>query len=133
MSVWRWSSGSRCSPPSAPTTPTSLGSAELVEALEGALEDFAAYRALDVRWHVTLAEAAASPRLLQSMTDTQGRMTELISHIAHPPEVLAWSNAQHGRVLAALRERDEARAARELTEHLRGTEHVLAGLLPKRA
>jgi DNA-binding GntR family transcriptional regulator len=67
------------------------------------------------------------------MTDTQGRMTELISHIAHPPEVLAWSNAQHRRVLAALRERDEARAAHELTEHLRGTEHVLAGLLPKRA
>jgi len=106
---------------------------ELVQALGAAVDDFAAYRALDVRWHVKLAEAAASPRLVQAMTDTQGRMTELISHIAHPPEVLAWSNAQHQRVLAALRERDEARAAREVTEHLRGTEHVLAGLLPKRA
>ncbi|HSO97773.1 MAG TPA: FCD domain-containing protein [Solirubrobacteraceae bacterium] len=106
---------------------------DLIDALAGALDDFAAYRALDIRWHVTLAEAARSPRLLQAMTDTQGRMTELISHIAHPPKVLAWSNAQHGRVLGAVREHDEAAAARELTEHLRGTEHVLAGLLPKRA
>jgi GntR family transcriptional regulator, transcriptional repressor for pyruvate dehydrogenase complex len=102
----------------------------LVEALEETLEDFAAYRALDIRWHVALAEAAASPRLVRAMTDTQGRMSELISLIAHPPEVLASSNAQHARVIAAVRAGDEARAAREMTEHLRGTEHVLAGLLP---
>ena len=106
--------------------------AELVGAIDGALEDFPAYRALDVRWHVALAEASGCARLVQAMTDTQGRMTKLISHIAHPREVLAWSNVQHARVLAAVRERDENRATRELTEHLRGTEHVLAGLLPKR-
>ena len=41
------------------------------------------------------------------------------------------SNAQHRRVLAAVRRHDEAAAAREMAEHLRGTEHVLAGLLPK--
>jgi DNA-binding GntR family transcriptional regulator len=29
-----------------------------------------------------------------------------------------------------VRRRDEAGAAREMTEHLRATEHVLAGLLP---
>ena len=55
----------------------------------------------------------------------------LISLIAHPPEVLDSSNAQHRRLLAAIRRRDEAAAAREMTEHLRGTEHVLVGLLPK--
>jgi GntR family transcriptional regulator, transcriptional repressor for pyruvate dehydrogenase complex len=57
-------------------------------------------------------------------------MTGLISLIAHPPEVLASANAQHRRVLAAIRRRDEAAAAREMVDHLRGTEHILAGLLP---
>jgi DNA-binding FadR family transcriptional regulator len=104
---------------------------ELVLALDDMLEDFSAYRQADVRWHVGLAEATNSPRLVTAMTEVQGAMTELISHIAHPPEVLDSANAQHRRVLAAVRRHDEPVAAREMAEHLRGTEHVLAGLLPK--
>jgi GntR family transcriptional repressor for pyruvate dehydrogenase complex len=104
---------------------------ELVVALDGMLDDFGAYRQADVRWHVALAEATQSARLVNAMTEVQGAMTDLISLIAHPPEVLDSSNAQHRRLVAALRRHDEAVAAREMTEHLRGTEHVLAGLLPK--
>ena len=106
---------------------------ELVVALDGMLDDFTAYRQADVRWHVGLAETTRSPRLVTAMTEVQGAMTGLISHIAHPPEVLDSANAQHRRVLAAVRRHDEAAAAREMAEHLRGTEHVLAGLLPKAA
>jgi DNA-binding FadR family transcriptional regulator len=98
--------------------------------LEGALEDFPAYRQADVRLHVGLAEATRSTRLVRAMTEVQGAMTDLISYIAHPPEILASSNAQHRRLLAAVRERDAMRAARVMSEHLQGTEHVLAGLLP---
>jgi GntR family transcriptional regulator, transcriptional repressor for pyruvate dehydrogenase complex len=104
---------------------------ELVVALDDMLEDFTLYRQADVRWHVGLAEATGSPRLVTAMTEVQGAMTDLISYIAHPPEVLDSSNAQHRRILAAVRRHDEAAAAREMAEHLRGTEHVLAGLLPK--
>ncbi len=104
---------------------------ELVLALDELLEDFPAYRQADIRLHVGLAEATRSPPLVLAMTDVQGTMTELISLIAHPPEVLDSANAQHRRVLAAVRRRDEVAAARAMTEHLRGTEHVLAGLLPK--
>ncbi len=103
---------------------------ELIAALDGALEDFPAYRALDVRWHVGLAEATDSARLVHAVTDAQGEMTELISHIAHPPEVLDSANDQHRHVLAAVARGDEAGAARAMAEHLHGTEHVLAGLLP---
>jgi GntR family transcriptional repressor for pyruvate dehydrogenase complex len=98
--------------------------------LEGVLEDFTSYRTADVRLHVGLAEATRSARLVRSMTEVQGAMTDLIAHIAHPPQVLASSNAQHRRVLAALRERDQARAVRAMSEHLQGTEHILAGLMP---
>jgi GntR family transcriptional repressor for pyruvate dehydrogenase complex len=104
---------------------------ELVIALDEMLEDFPAYRQADIRLHVGLAEAAQSPRLVTAMTEVQGAMTSLISLIAHPPEVLDSSNAQHRRLLGAVRHRDEAGAAREMAEHLRGTEHVLAGLLPR--
>ncbi|HEX4564624.1 MAG TPA: FCD domain-containing protein [Solirubrobacteraceae bacterium] len=102
----------------------------LAAALDDALEDFPAYRQADVRLHVGLAEATRSVSLVRAMTDAQGAMTDLISHIAHPPEVLSSSNAQHRRLLVAVRERDEMRAALVITEHLQATEHILAGLLP---
>ena len=103
---------------------------EVSTLLEDSLDDFAAYRQADIRLHVGLAEATRSTRLLRATTEVQGAMTDLIAYIAHPPQVLASSNAQHRRLLAAVRERDTMRAVRAMTEHLQGTEHVLAGLLP---
>jgi GntR family transcriptional regulator, transcriptional repressor for pyruvate dehydrogenase complex len=103
---------------------------ELVLAMDDLMEDFPAYRQADVRLHVGLAEATRSPRLVTAMTEAQGAMTGLITMIAHPPEVLDSANDQHRRLLAAIRRHDEGAAAREMAEHLRGTEHVLAGLLP---
>ncbi len=104
---------------------------ETAATLDLALEDFSAYRQADIRLHVGLAEAAHSPGLVRATTEVQGAMTDLIAHIAHPPQVLESSNAQHRRILAAVRERDEMRAVREMAEHLQGTEHILAGLLPE--
>jgi GntR family transcriptional repressor for pyruvate dehydrogenase complex len=103
---------------------------EVAATLEATLEDFIAYRQADVRLHVGLAEATRSAQLVRAMTEAQGAMTDLISYIAHPPQVLASSNAQHRRLLAAVRERDAMRAVRVMSEHLQGTEHILAGLLP---
>jgi DNA-binding FadR family transcriptional regulator len=103
---------------------------QVADILDGALEDFAAYRQADVRLHVGLAEATRSRRLVAASTEVQGAMTDLIAHIAHPPAVLSSANAQHRRLLAAVREHDAIRAARVMSEHLQGTEHVLAGLLP---
>lgn len=101
-----------------------------VAELDGLLDDFPAYRQADIRFHLGLAEACGSPRVLAAMTDAQGAMTDLIAHIAHPPEVLDSSNLQHRRILSAIRDRDRAGAAQAVTEHLHGTEHILAGLLP---
>ena len=103
---------------------------ELVAVMDATLERFTDYRQADVRWHIGLAEAAGSQRLLAAMTEAQGQMTDLISYIAHPPELLAWTNQQHARMLAAVRRGDGDGAMRIMAEHLKGTEHVLAGLLP---
>jgi GntR family transcriptional regulator, transcriptional repressor for pyruvate dehydrogenase complex len=103
---------------------------ELVGKMAGELENFEEYRRTDIRFHLGIAEAAQSPRLLSAMTDAQSQMSDLIALIAHPPEVLARSNEQHGRLLKALRKGDGPKAVREMREHTEGTEHILAGLLP---
>ena len=103
---------------------------EQVAKMAEEVEDFDEYRRTDIRFHIGIAEAAGSPRLVSAMTETQGQMTDLIALIAHPPEVLVRSNAQHGRLVKALRKGDASRAVRLLREHSEGTEHILAGLLP---
>jgi len=102
----------------------------MAAALDETLEDFGAYRQADIRLHVGLAKATYSARLVREMTEVQGAMSDLIAYIAHPAAVLASSNSQHHRLLAAVRERDAMRAAGVMTDHLQGTEHILAGLLP---
>ena len=106
------------------------GLKELVAVMDERIDDFASYRQADVRFHVGLAEATGSAALVAAMTDAQAAMTDLIHYIAHPREVLAWSNAQHARLVTCLERRDGRTAMAVMVEHLHGTEHVLAGLLP---
>ena len=101
----------------------------LVERMAAA-DDFEDYRRADIRFHIGVAEAARSPRLVTTMTEVQGQMSGLIARIAHPEQVLTRSNAQHRRLVALLRRRDARRAVRLMRDHLEGTEHILAGLLP---
>jgi DNA-binding FadR family transcriptional regulator len=93
------------------------------------VDDFEVYRRADIRFHIGLAEAARSPRLVSAMTEVQGRMSELITQIAHPPEVLTHANDQHRRLVQLLERRDLARSVALIREHMEGTEHILAGLL----
>ncbi|MEJ7785485.1 MAG: FCD domain-containing protein [Solirubrobacteraceae bacterium] len=102
----------------------------LVAEMDDMIEDFGEYRQADVQFHIGLAESTGSRPLIALATEAQGSMTDLIAHIAHPPEVLANANAQHARLLAAIRAHDGTRATSVMAEHVRGTEHVLAGLLP---
>lgn len=111
--------------------PALAGLDALVVAMDARTRDFPAYRAADVRFHIGIAEATGSPRVVLAMTEVQGLMTDLIARIAHPPRVLAHANAQHARLLSAVRAGDPGHALAVMTEHLRGTEHVLAGQLPE--
>jgi GntR family transcriptional regulator, transcriptional repressor for pyruvate dehydrogenase complex len=111
--------------------------AEDLATLEGLTErmtettgPFDEYRRADVRFHIGLAEASHSPRLVTAMTEVQGQMSNLISRIAHPDEVLTSSNEQHKRLVGLLAKGDTGRAVRLMREHMEGTEHILAGLMP---
>jgi GntR family transcriptional repressor for pyruvate dehydrogenase complex len=102
---------------------------DLIEAMHDPGE-FATYRRADVFFHLGLAEATGSPRLVSAMTELQGQMSELIAHIAHPISVLAQSNAQHAELVSLLERRDAWNAARLIREHVQGTEKILVGLMP---
>lgn len=100
----------------------------LVERM-GDAREFEPYRRADIRFHIGVAEAARSPHLVTEMTEVQGEMSDLIARIAHPEEVLTRSNAQHAELVARLRDRDAGAAVALARSHIRGTEHILAGLL----
>jgi DNA-binding FadR family transcriptional regulator len=110
--------------------PEDLDRLESLVARMAAAEAFAEYRRADMRFHIGVAEAARSPRLVRAMTEVQGQMSDLITRIAHPEQVLTRSNAQHARIVSLLRRGEGARAARAMRQHIEGTEHILAGLLP---
>ena len=92
--------------------------------------EFDEYRRADVRFHIAIAQATGVARLVGLATEVQSQVTELVAHIAHPPQVLRHSNADHARLLGALADRDPERAMRELRQHLEGTEHIIRGLMP---
>jgi DNA-binding FadR family transcriptional regulator len=101
---------------------------ELVQSMAeaGRFED---YRRADIRFHISIAEAARSPRLVRAMTEVQGDMSDLIALIPHPEQVLTHSNAQHERLVTLLRRGEVGAAVKLMREHIRGTEHILAGLI----
>jgi GntR family transcriptional repressor for pyruvate dehydrogenase complex len=102
----------------------------LVETMKEGETDFDTYRRADIRFHIAMAEAAKSHRLVAAMTEVQGDMSELIALIAHPEEVLAQSNAQHARLIKLLEAGHSTGAAELVRKHLEGTEHILIGLMP---
>lgn len=106
--------------------------AELAARMDGQLDDYPSYRQSDVRFHVALAESTGSARLIAAQTAAQGEMTALIQTISHPAEVLRAANAQHRRLVRALRAHDGTRAVRVMREHVEGTNHILAAFLPAR-
>jgi DNA-binding FadR family transcriptional regulator len=108
--------------------PAAIARLDEIVALMAEPADFTAYRRADMQFHIAIAEAARSPRLVQSMTEVQAAVSELIALIPHPETVLDHANDEHARIVLALARGDAARAVMLVRRHLMGTEHILAGL-----
>jgi DNA-binding FadR family transcriptional regulator len=92
------------------------------------LDAFAPYRRLDHRFHLTVASAARSPRLVAAETAIQVDLAKLLRLIPESAEMLHVSNEQHRELLAAIRARDPARARTAMEAHVHGTGDFLVGL-----
>jgi DNA-binding FadR family transcriptional regulator len=100
---------------------------ELVEQMAG-LDAFAPYRRLDHRFHIAVASAARSPRLVAAETAIQVDLAKLLRLIPESAEMLHVSNEQHRELLAAIRDRSATRARGVMQAHVRGTGDFLVGL-----
>ena len=109
--------------------PEALGLMREAVARMDAATGFEDFRRADARFHIAIAEASGIRRLVTVMTRAQADVTELLAHMAHPPQVLRHANADHSRLVDALARGERDRAAHVLRMHLAGTEHVLAGLM----
>jgi DNA-binding FadR family transcriptional regulator len=101
---------------------------DLTDEMDEAAE-FENYRKADLRFHMGLAEAAHSPRLLEAMAEVQSELDEVIELVPHPPEVLKRSNEQHRGLITLVRKGDANGVAKLIREHVEGTEYFVAGML----
>jgi DNA-binding FadR family transcriptional regulator len=92
------------------------------------LDAFTPYRRLDHRFHITVASAARSPRLVAAETAIQVDLAKLLRLIPESAEMLHVSNEQHRELLTAIRARDAASARTVMETHIRGTGDFLVGL-----
>jgi len=100
---------------------------ELVERM-AALDAFAPYRRLDHRFHIAVASAARSARLVAAETAIQADLAKLLRLIPESAEMLHVSNEQHREILSAIRAGDGERGRAVMETHVRGTGDFLVGL-----
>ena len=104
----------------------------LTGAIDGREDDFEAYRAGDARFHLGIARAAHSPRLLEAVAEVQAAMTEVLDAIIyHSVQVLGHSTDYHWRIFDAIRLHDSEAARRSMLDHIMATENVIYGLVPE--
>lgn len=96
---------------------------------EAAAADAADYRRLDTLLHLTIAEVAGIPSLIELAADNRARVNAWLDSFPLLPRNIEHSNAQHERIVTAiLAGRPEAAEAATL-EHLAGSEALLRGFL----
>jgi DNA-binding FadR family transcriptional regulator len=100
--------------------------AAAVEALTA--ETFPAFRLADSRFHLAIAAAARSARLLAAETAIQAELGEALAAIPAPVRARRASTAGHGPIVAAIRAGDEAAAGEAMTRHVESTHDWIVGL-----
>jgi GntR family transcriptional regulator, transcriptional repressor for pyruvate dehydrogenase complex len=103
--------------------------AELNAEMRRAEGDDHRFMRADTRFHLVLAEAAASPMLADAVERSRLALAQALEAL---PESAAWhdrSVEQHARVLTALEARDAARAGAAMARHVEDTHRALALML----
>ena len=97
------------------------------EAASGA--DAADYRRLDTLLHLTIAEVAGIPSLVEIAAENRARVNAWLDTFPLLPRNIEHSNAQHERIVAAILAGRADAAEATILEHLAGSEALLRGFL----
>jgi DNA-binding FadR family transcriptional regulator len=103
---------------------------EMVGEMSELVDDFAAFRACDVKFHIAIAQITGNTELVRMAVDVQGSLGELLRLLPPSKEALLHSNQQHADVVSAISRGDADAARMAMKAHVSGTEHFLSGLLP---
>ena len=98
---------------------------QAIERMDAA-ETFDEYRRADVRFHLGVAQAARSPRLVAAMTEVHGSVSDLVAWMRHPADRLTRANDQHRGLVTLLRQGNVPQAPLLMREHIGETEDILA-------
>ena len=101
--------------------------AEALAAVTAAADD-AVRRVADARLHLAVASLSASPMLVDAVTATQSRLSELLSAIPVLRANIAPSDVQHADLVDAVLRGDAERARAVAQEHCDATSALLRGL-----
>jgi GntR family transcriptional regulator, transcriptional repressor for pyruvate dehydrogenase complex len=102
--------------------------AEAAAVAEGAVGRFSAFRLADARFHIAIAEAARSRRLVAAETQIQVETAEMLRFVPGPRLARAVSQAGHDPIASAILAGDPAAAHDAMTRHVEGTYDWIVGL-----
>lgn len=101
----------------------------LVDQMHGAVANFSEYRRLDTQFHLLLARATQSNRLITIMADVHAELSDLMAVIPHSQAACIQSTEQHQRMVDAIQASDGSDAKAWMETHVGGTRSLLNGLL----
>lgn len=97
--------------------------------LGSSAEDIEQFRALDARFHLTIAELTGIPSLAHAAATTRDRINALLDRIPFIHTNVEHSCTQHQQLVAAILDHDAEAAATLAAQHAEGTEQLLRGFL----
>jgi GntR family transcriptional regulator, transcriptional repressor for pyruvate dehydrogenase complex len=110
------------------TEPERRAIADAAAAAERAVGEFAAFRLADARFHIAIAEASRSRRLVAAETQIQIEIAEML-RVVPGPRLARWvSQAGHDPIVTALGAGDTGGAHDAMTRHVEGTYDWIVGL-----
>jgi GntR family transcriptional repressor for pyruvate dehydrogenase complex len=98
---------------------------EAADTLPARDEDWAVFRRADAAFHLQLAEAANTDRVVAATTQLQGELSDLLSSVTPTQRTRETCIAQHCEVALAVADGDAARASTAMRSHLERTEQLL--------
>jgi DNA-binding FadR family transcriptional regulator len=87
--------------------------------------DWASFRRADAAFHLQIAEASNTDRIVAAMTRVQGELSDLLARVAQTSESRDTCLAQHNAVADAVANGDAAEARAAMRSHLELTEMLL--------
>lgn len=101
----------------------------LVEQMHNVENNFSEYRRLDTRFHLLLARATQSNRLIKIVANIHAELSDLMAVIPHSQSACTHSTKQHQRLVEVIKNGQVDLAKSLMEEHVSGTRSLLNGLL----